>query len=144
MKSLSAGSEIDSWCTRCRLDLLHRIIALSQGRPARVVCQTCGSQHNYRAPRTSAKAHQIASRSAKERPSRGPRAESMRVADWEARVHGQGTEAFTRSSIDKSFKAGQLVLHKKFGEGYVTEVLEDRKVSVMFRDGPRRLSHPAS
>ena len=28
MKALTAGSEIDSYCTRCRMDLGHRIVAL--------------------------------------------------------------------------------------------------------------------
>jgi hypothetical protein len=33
------------------------------------------------------------------------------------------------------------VLHSKFGEGYVAEVHEGGKVSVMFRDGPKTLAH---
>ena len=39
------------------------------------------------------------------------------------------------------FAEGELILHKKFGEGYVTDVLEDGKVSIMFRDGARTLAH---
>lgn len=144
MKPLGAGSEVDAWCTRCRMDLLHRVIALSQKRPMRVVCQTCGSQHNYRPPRVgAAPAPRRSSGASTSNDARGPRGERRRLADWEARVRGQGTEVFTRYSIDKTFSAGQLVLHNKFGEGYVTAVLEDRKVSIMFRDGPRTLSHGA-
>ncbi len=47
-KKLSAGSEIDAWCTRCRMDLGHRIVAMVGTAPKRVICLTCGSVHNYR------------------------------------------------------------------------------------------------
>src|SRR5258706_13789676 len=52
VKPLTAGSEIDAWCTRCRMDLGHRIVAMVGGAPKRVICQTCNSEHNYREPRT--------------------------------------------------------------------------------------------
>jgi hypothetical protein len=143
MKTFGAGSEVDAWCTRCRMDLLHRVIALSESRPMRVVCQTCGSQHNYRAPRVGSAPAKREGAATKSKPPRGPRGEQRRLADWEARVRGHGSEVFARYSIEKTFSLGELVLHKKFGEGYVTEVLEDRKVCVMFRDGPRTLSHGA-
>jgi hypothetical protein len=35
---------------------------------------------------------------------------------------------------------GELIAHKKFGEGYVVEVLDANKVSIMFRDGLRTLA----
>lgn len=146
MKRLSAGSEIDSWCTRCKMDLGHRIVAMVGDRPKRVICQTCNSQHNYRAPRsaersrTPALSRASAAPGANRAPVRG-RAEHDRVAEWEARIAGQAVTAFTRYAMDRGFRAGQLLLHSKFGEGYVVDVLENGKVSVMFRDGPRTLAH---
>ena len=146
MKSLTAGSEIDSWCTKCRMDLGHRIVAAVGGRPKRVICQTCNSQHIYRGPASESNA-------VRARPSGGPKssgtprvtqkakAEAERLNEWESRIAGQRVDAFTRYSMDQHFSAGQLVQHSKFGEGYVAEVLEDGKVNVMFRDGPRTLAH---
>ncbi|MDQ2643863.1 MAG: hypothetical protein M3020_08625, partial [Myxococcota bacterium] len=55
MKALSAGKEIDSWCTKCRLELGHRIVAMVGGAPKRVICLTCGSEHNYRAVKSDAR-----------------------------------------------------------------------------------------
>jgi hypothetical protein len=43
--------------------------------------------------------------------------------------------------MERSFRLGELVLHPKFGEGYVEQVLEGGKVNVMFRDGPKVLAH---
>lgn len=146
MKALTAGTEIDSWCTSCRMDLGHRIVAMVDGRPKRVECLTCGGQHNYRAPK-SAQEKGTAARPKRAKTAAAPRltqrarAEQERVADWEAHLSGQPQDALTRYSMNHRFSEGELVLHKKFGEGYVIEVLEDGKVSIMFRDGPRTLAH---
>src|SRR4051794_25166782 len=48
-KPLRAGGEVDSWCTKGKLVLNHRVIAMVQGTPVRVECSTCGSHHNFRA-----------------------------------------------------------------------------------------------
>src|SRR4051794_12397599 len=48
-KPLKAGGEVDGWCTKCKLVLNHRVIAMVSGTPVRVECSTCMSHHNYRA-----------------------------------------------------------------------------------------------
>lgn len=144
MKPLSAGSEIDSWCTKCRMDLGHRIVAMVSSRPKRVICLTCGSEHNYRAPasaRDKVKRAPRAPGGAAERATVKARAEADRVNSWESRIAGQANDAFVRYSMDKTFAPGQLINHKKFGEGYVVTVLEDCKIEIMFRDGMKTLAH---
>jgi hypothetical protein len=135
------------------MDLGHRIVALVQGAPKRVVCQTCGSQHNYRAPRVSKPSAGVFVRGRTE-PAKAPKAHSAgaRVAQkarteneryerWAQRTLGQAVDAFTRYGMDQSFAEGQLVIHTKFGEGYVDKVLDAGKVSIMFRDGAKTLAH---
>jgi hypothetical protein len=151
MKPLSAGSEIDAWCTKCRMDLGHRIVAMVGPVPKRVICQTCGGEHAYRAPRSEASASPLVRRNgaaapASKRPA-GVRAaqkardEEQRYGTWAQHTLGKTVDAFTRYSMDQRLALGQLVLHPKFGEGYVEVVHEDGKVSVMFRDGRRTLAH---
>jgi hypothetical protein len=131
------------------MDLGHRIVAMHKDRPKRVICLTCDSQHNYRAP-ASEKAAAARTKTGKPRATSAVRvtekakAEAERVNDWERRIAGQSMDAFTRYSIDRSFEVGELVAHKKFGEGFVAEVLDPGKVSVMFRDGARVLAHGQS
>lgn len=148
MKALSAGSEIDAWCTKCRLDLGHRIIALVDNRPKRVVCQTCGSQHNYRAPKTVDRGVRVRrpAKSGAAPKSRGARAQAEfdRVQGWEQRIAGKSLDSFTRYSIDRVFETDELVTHKKFGEGYVVEIMGAHKVSIMFKDGLRILAQGQS
>ena len=143
MKTLSAGSEIDAWCTKCKLDLGHRIIAMVEDRPKRVVCSTCGSQHNYRAPKTlttGVRIRKITKSVAPKSPSARAKAENDRQVEWERRIAGNTLESFKRYTIDKVFEPDDLVTHKKFGEGYVVDVLDPKKVTIMFKDGLRTLA----
>jgi hypothetical protein len=44
-----AGSAIEDYCRACKTDRIHTIVAVdSDGRPIRVVCDYCRSEHNYR------------------------------------------------------------------------------------------------
>ena len=154
MKALSAGSEIDSWCTRCRMDLGHRIVALVAGVPKRVVCLTCGGEHGYHAPRSApankpgvfirsngAPPAEKKAQPAGVRAAAKARVEKERYDAWANRALGRTVDAFKRYSMEQTLKLGDLILHPKFGEGYVEAVREDGKVSVMFRDAARTLAH---
>jgi hypothetical protein len=44
-----AGTSIEDHCRACKVDRMHTVIvADAQGRPVRVVCDWCHSEHNYR------------------------------------------------------------------------------------------------
>ena len=44
-----AGASIEDYCRACKIDRIHTVVAVDgEGRPARVVCDTCRSEHNYR------------------------------------------------------------------------------------------------
>ena len=68
-------------------------------------------------------------------------AETERHETWATRALGKPLDAFTKYAMTRDFREGELVLHSKFGEGYVEQVLDGGKVSVMFRDGARTLAH---
>src|SRR3954447_6599005 len=53
-KPVKPGDEVDSYCTKCRMDLMHRIIAMHNGKIIRVECRTCNGHHNYRKPKSAA------------------------------------------------------------------------------------------
>jgi hypothetical protein len=132
------GGEIDAWCTSCRMNLNHRIVAMVRATPKRVECLTCNKQHNYRAPRglddvvAAAKVPKSAAARASARTTAGQR-------DWQALVGDKDISAFSQYSMSKTYTAGQLVEHPKFGRGYVKEALDATKVAIVFREGPRTL-----
>src|SRR5436309_15672371 len=44
-----AGDSVEDVCRACKLDRMHTVIVSDQdGRPLRVSCGYCGSEHNYR------------------------------------------------------------------------------------------------
>lgn len=152
-KPLRAGGEVDSWCTKCRMWLGHRIVAMVGPVPRKVECQTCGSHHLYRAhppgeapvAKAGGGERRIVGGSAPRaaRVSHVTRAEAARVErekTWERATVGKALAEFKRYDVGATFREGDLVRHTKFGDGVVTRVLDARKVEVMFRDETRTLA----
>src|SRR3954454_422876 len=152
-KTYKPGGEIDAWCTKCRMDLLHRIIAMNGDKVARVECRTCKGDHNYWKPKNGpvdAKTRTGAARAngtgSPRTPSLSPRraaaadAERNREQTWSKAVLGQPVTAFKAYRPALAFEEGQLVRHSKFGDGYIVRVIDRQKVEVMFKDGPRTLA----
>lgn len=144
------GSEVDAWCTKCRMDLGHRVVAVLEARPKRVECLTCHSQHNYRKPKGAGELAVVSrsgARAARTVAKGEPRARRMTKSQaeydtqWQAKVLDQPQAKFVRYTIKQPLKEGQLLEHSKFGRGFVLAVQEDGKVSVAFKDGPKTLAH---
>lgn len=145
------GSEIDAWCTSCRADKTHRIIAVINGNPKKVECLSCKGHHLYRATsaqKEAAAAHKRASRGDAAPSTRASRAsmpasrkkEEDLVATWEKAIAGQPFESFKPYRIDRTFAKGELVRHTKFGDGVVTTILDANKCEVLFREGMKTLA----
>ncbi len=62
-RSYRAGASIEDYCRACKTDRLHTVMAADPtGRPIRVVCGYCRSEHNYRGgPRIDAGPSTVAS-----------------------------------------------------------------------------------
>jgi hypothetical protein len=138
-KTTTAGSEVDSYCTKCKLDLNHRVIAMENGRPKRVECLTCRGHHNYRRPKSEQP--EPTARAKKAAGTRAPRKKEDGRAAWERAIMGRTAADFSPYTISKQFSAGQLLRHKKFGDGVVSELVEGDKIQVLFEDGAKTLVH---
>jgi hypothetical protein len=142
------GAEIDAWCTKCRMNLLHRIIAVDKGQIARVECRTCGGHHNYRRQRTDLGKAAPAPRTRAPSLVSGPSAraaaaaesERQRASAWRQAVFGKPDDSFTPYRATETFARGDLIRHGKFGDGYIVQVTDRQKVEAMFKDGPRTLA----
>ena len=139
-KKIEAGAEVDSWCTKCKMDLNHRIIAMEGDKIKRVECLTCRGHHNYRRPKS-------ADPPKKKKATRKKKASSKKVVVpdfkklWEEAIVGRSPEDFTTYHIAEVFEVGQLIRHKKFGDGVVSELIEGGKVQVIFEPGPKVMVH---
>ena len=154
-KKPKTGGEIDAYCTKCRLDLTHRIIAMVGDVVKKVECKTCNSHHLYRRPKTERDAaHARMAKRAEERgkvaptggtkaerAARAEKAEREQVSTWERAIAGKPTSAFTAYRISLQLGPGDLVKHPKFGDGVVAKVIDQSKVEILFKDGPRTMAH---
>ncbi len=132
VKPLKVAGEVDSWCTKCRLVLNHRIV----------------STHLWRALAPGEKP--AAGASGTTRPSRagaaaGPKSTRVTPAMrqeqmWEKAIAGRGVNEFKAYNTTLTFSEGQLLRHKKFGDGVVTRVIDAHKVEVLFKDEPKTLA----
>lgn len=150
-KPLRAGGEVDSWCTKCKLVLNHRVIAMVASTPVRVECSTCMSHHNFRARAPGDKApaagatRKVASSSSGPRSTRSSVTKAQQAAldrerSWEKAIAGKAVSDFKNYRVDDFFNEGDLIRHKKFGDGVVTRILDQRKVEILFKDEPRTLA----
>ena len=61
MKAYRAGETVEDLCRACKIDRVHTVIVVDgDGRPLRVQCDFCGSQHNFRGTADSSSARPVA------------------------------------------------------------------------------------
>jgi hypothetical protein len=134
--ALKVGGDIDAWCTRCKMNLGHTILAIVSGRPARVRCNTCQGEHNYRGNAGS----EPRKGSWEPREVRERRAAKPSVTSWEALLAGKDLAAARKYSAKEKYAAEELIQHPIFGIGLVQEVRGD-KIQVAFKADVKTLVH---
>lgn len=157
-KKLKIAGEVDSYCTKCKLDLSHRIISMTGDKPHQVECLTCRSHHLYRKPKSAppdpsskpSRASSSGASSGEKRAKTGSSvsakalaaaaAENARERTWEKVVSGKTPADFKPYRTTSTFGYNDLIHHSKFGDGYVVVVHDGKKMDVMFKDGVRTLA----
>jgi hypothetical protein len=147
-KPVRVAGEVDSFCTKCRLVLNHRVVSMKAAKAYQVECLTCRTTHLWRAAAPGEKA---AAASGTSRASKSPAPKSTRVTPamkqeqmWEKAIAGRGMNEFKAYNTTATFQEGQLLRHKKFGDGVVMRVIDAHKVEVLFKDEPKTLAQGMS
>ncbi len=127
------GRSCEAWCTKCKSETEHTIIALVDSSPKRVECNSCHGQHNFRlAPvqrkQTKAKAS-------------GSRPTSRKNTRWEKLVPTDDSVETRLYSMVERFETDEIVKHKSLGIGIVQQVQPGNKIEVLFESGKRLLVH---
>jgi hypothetical protein len=135
-KKIEAGSEINSRCLKCKAVTNHTVIAMVNGKVAKVLCNVCGGRHNYR-PEKPEPAGPAKRKTAR------PNVAGIRQAKAEAYFEEQiaGRDPFKALVYDMTgiYKEGDLIDHPIFGLGVVTERVMPDKIEVLFRQGSKLL-----
>jgi hypothetical protein len=133
------GGEVDAACTKCKMLLGHTILAMVGSRIARVRCNTCQGEHNFRtsgektrAPRASAAPKRPAARAAAVAAASGGTLDSL--------IKGKDISQPLRYRPDQAFVKDNVIQHSSFGLGVVISV-RGEKMDVMFDAGLKTLAH---
>ena len=128
---LKVGGEVDGFCTRCEMTLAHTIIAMVDGRPVKVECNTCHGVHRFRGDLPStAKVRSPAQAGAG--PAKRVRERPVTVSFDEA-LRGKNLAMAQRYSPRATYQLDQVIEHPTFGLGWVSAIRDATKVEVTFR-----------
>lgn len=129
VKRIRVGDDIQTYCGRCKAERAHLIAAMkSDTVPAQVICRTCQTRHNFRAPAGSSSAAPKRAKSATGAGGRQPSAPWP--VDQPARPY----------STQETYAVADFVEHPRYGVGRV-EDSRGTKIDVRFSDGLRTLIH---
>ena len=134
------GKEILSYCTSCKMDLGHVIVAMKGERVAKVHCNTCKKDHAFRKPKSITEP----AKKRKPRKSSSPddNLDTKSIeAEWERLMEAHKDTQFKTYNMRQPFQLGDKVKHAKFGDGIVGKMIYPNKLEIIFRDDVRILIH---
>ena len=131
------GDEIDSICSRCKEETIHRVVAMVEGKVHLVICTRCNSQHRYR-PSLAAMTRKV-SLPSKRQAKVLKKLESARTSrtqeflkEWQTLKEISGEVEPLLYDPGASYSENQAVSHPTFGLGFVRKVIDTSKVEIVF------------
>jgi len=135
MKKIAAGSDVEAYCTKCKLVLAHTVISMQGTKTRRVKCNTCSGEHNYRAEKPQSK---IAAKKAG-KPAKAKAPGKRTRQSWSDVMQEASGKPHKTYSMSGSFSEGDWIEHKFFGLGCVQSFTPPNKITVRFTDSTRLL-----
>lgn len=136
MSQLTVGKDVLSYCTKCKLNLGHIIVAMKDVKHiAKVKCNTCGTLQAYKDPSISSKQNKTRTKKTMLAPSK-----VISVSDLWMEKMSSTKKKSTPYAMDANFVKGDIIDHVKFGPGIVEKVVDD-KIEVIFRHEIKTLVH---
>lgn len=140
MSSIRAGSNIDSWCTKCKLVLAHTIEAVLGSVIKRVVCNTCKGKHQYKACAPNTIVNDKVKSTSNSKTSKKVDTD-IKNGSYNKLIKDKNEQHAIAYSIKSKLVKGDLIKHQIFGLGVVIEDKEACKIEVLFENGLKILAH---
>lgn len=138
MDNVRVGSNIDAWCTKCKLILAHTIEAIAANVIKRVQCNTCDGKHQFK---SAAPSSDKSSSSLKIKTNDIVPKSKSKASDFSRLLNGKDLTRAAGYAISRQFSKGEIIQHKQFGFGIVIEEKDTTKIEVLFESGPKILIH---
>lgn len=147
--SSTVAKETLAYCTSCKMDLNHVIVAMQGDRIAKVQCKTCKKEHSYKPPKGVTEPPSKDSPVEKVKTARkaAKKAETEAVPvenEWEKLMANHKGAPIKPYSTKEQFVLGDKLNHPNFGEGIVGKLIYPNKIEVIFRNDVKVLIHGGS
>jgi uncharacterized Zn finger protein (UPF0148 family) len=120
-----AGTEVVSVCTKCKMPLVHIIVAMDELKIKKVRCTTCGKEHRFVSPNI------------KKRTS----TPKVRVEEsWKQLMDSSSSKKRIPYTLSGLYRENDVIDHHTFGLGVVNQVLSKEKIRVVFKEGEKFLA----
>ena len=152
---VSAGTDVDIWCTKCKANTVGTVVAMVNGAIAQVTCKICGSGPKKYRPAKGKKAVGAAKpagrrsrstsrsstgrrRTTAPRVASTPMSKEANLALWQTRRDAETREPF-RYDVRATYATGDAIKHPKWGLGFVEQVRGEERIEVLFEEGRKLL-----
>ena len=129
VSSVTVGAETLAYCTSCKMDLNHVVVAMKGDRIAKVQCFTCKKEHVYRSPKGATQPAPKKSKKAAETDDANHSIE----AEWEKLMNSHRDHPMKNYTMKGHFGLGDKLSHPTFGDGIVGKLIYPNKLEVIFR-----------
>lgn len=137
---MPVGEEIICYCSSCKLDLRHVIVAHKSGNSgpiSKVRCNTCKKIHAYR----NNPAHVNATKTKREV---APREKVQIIpieVEWREQLRSNEGKTSVTYAPTGEFKVGDIIDHPTFGCGIVRAMKDSNKFEALFQRDVKTLVH---
>ncbi len=138
-RTSTVASEALSYCTSCKMDLNHVIVAMKGDKIAKVQCLTCKKEHVYRAPKGPLEP-QVAKTPKAKKTTEEPENHSIEI-EWEKLMSSHRDVPVKPYTTRGQFGLGDKLNHPTFGDGIVGKLIYPNKLEVIFRHDVKVLIH---
>jgi hypothetical protein len=140
---MPVGQEIICYCSSCKLDLKHVIVAHKNGNSgavAKVKCFTCQKIHAYRHNPGTKGLEAAAKRKANAKPREKAQVIPVEV-EWKEQLSKAQNKASKPYAPTGEYQAGDVIEHPTFGCGVVKTIKDGNKFEVLFQRDVKTLIH---
>jgi hypothetical protein len=125
--------EIVCYCTKCKLDLNHRITLMDGTKPKRVMCLTCNATHSFKDPDKVKK-------TTKKKAVKGTAKDltkakiSAEEKEWRLKLTDTAKTP-SKYSMKDAYSMEEHIYHPTFGRGIVVSFDYPDKIHIFFEEG---------
>lgn len=123
------AKDIVAYCTSCRMNLVHLIVAMESDKVVRVLCKTCKREHAYRAPKGM-----LESMGKKTKLNATAKKKMEGPGDWELAMEQYNDQPAKLYTLAGIFMEGDKIDHSRFGMGFVRQLIKPNKMEVLFEE----------